>query len=284
MEGRFVKTHCLNEALECINEGGSKIIAGGTDIIIDIRKNRGIDKKLVDISTLEELRSISMSDGVISIGACCTHGEIEKNEIVKRFIPILAKGCSLIGSTLIRNRGTIGGNIVNNSNCADSVPPLLILNARLIIQSLHEKRTEELKDFFKDRGEIDIKDGEIVTSIEVEPLDRYAWDIVKVGRRKSLAISRLTLAAAVNLEKGVIKDLRLCCGAVLPRNQRLINVENRFKNTAVSEETLQAMGDMTAYEVLSITGKRWSSEYKLPVLNELVVRTLKQLTMSQGGE
>jgi CO/xanthine dehydrogenase FAD-binding subunit len=277
MGNRFVKARNLNEALEYVSCSDTKVIAGGTDVIIDLRKNNYLDKKFIDISSVEELKNIGISNGVISIGACCTHSEIEKSEIVNKYIPILSKGCSFIGSTLVRNRGTVGGNIVNNSNCADSVQPLLILDAKLVIQSINEKRIVALKDFFEDKGRLDIKNGEILTSIVVEPLDGYRWDIVKVSRRKSLAVSRLTLASAVKIENGIFKDLRLCCGAVLPKHQRLTKIENRFKDTEVSEETLQHIGEMVSFEVLSITGKRWSSEYKIPVLKELVVRTLSSL-------
>lgn len=284
MENRFIRAHNLNEALEYASSSDSKIIAGGTDFIINLRKNKNIDKRLVDISSVKELKSISMSDGVISIGAGCTHGEIEKDKIVKECIPMLAKGCSLVGSTPIRNRGTIGGNIVNNSNCADSIPPLLILDASLVIQSLNKRRTVKLKDFFKDEGTLDINNGEIVTSIEIKPFVGYKWDMTKVGRRKSLAISRLTLATAVKTEDGRFKDLRLCAGAVLSKHQRLAVVEDKFKDSQVSYEVLEAIGDMASNEVLSIVGKRWSSDYKIPVLRKLIIRTLEQLTAIQGGE
>lgn len=292
MENKYIKAHNLEEALKEISCSHAKIIAGGTDLIIDSRRVRNLNKTsfeeslsynktLVDISSIQELKSISISDGIISIGACCTHGEIEKNHIIKNYIPILAKGCSLVGSTLIRNRGTIAGNIANNSNCADSVPPLLILDAKLIIQSLKGRRSAALKDFFLDNGKIDIKNDEMITSIEVEPIKEYRWDVVKVGRRKSLAISRLTLAVAVKMEEGILKDLRICCGAVLPTHQRLNKVEAEFKNAALSGHIFKSAADMAAEEVLSITGKRWSSEYKIPVLKELVVRTLEQLWKGQ---
>lgn len=278
MEDNFYKPHTLEEALLMLKNGHLKVVAGGTDLIVNFRETGSIEKNILDISTIYELKKICLTGSSINIGACATHAEIEKNTIVKENVAILAKGCSLVGSTLIRNRGTIGGNIVNNSNCADSIPPLMILDGELVIQSLGEKRIVPLKDFFLAGGKVQLKEDEIVTSIMVRPLNGYKWNIIKVGRRKSLAVSRLTLAAAMKIKDRLIEDIRICSGAVLPKPQRFHDVEKEFIGADLSEMVFYEIGKKVSEKVLSITGTRWSSEYKIPVLKELIARTLIDLT------
>lgn len=278
MENSFVKPHKLNDALKYLNNCNSNIIAGGTDLIIDIRNGKKSKVDIIDISSIEELKNIVKVENIIEIGAGCTHSSIEKSEIINNYLPMLAKGCSIIGSTLIRNRGTIGGNIVNNSNCADSIPPLLIMNAKIMLQSQDKIRTIDLSDFFMDRGKLDIKQNEILTKILIEPMEGYKWNIEKVGRRKSLAISRITLALALKQEGSKLEDIRICIGAVLPKHQRLSNVEDAFKGKEISADLFNDIAEKSSEEVNRLAGIRWSSEYKIPVLKGLIMRTLEQLS------
>lgn len=274
MINKFVKPLNLDEALECISNDKYKIIAGGTDVIIKMRENKEDFPLIIDISSLNELKTIEVYNEYIRLGSLCTHGEIEKNEIVKLEIPILAKGCGLVGSTLVRNRGTLGGNIVNNSNCADSVPPLLLLDASVNISRYNSKRSVELKDFFMNCNNVLIEEDEILTSIDVKPLVGYKWDLVKVGRRKSLAISRITLAIAIKMQGDFIEDLRICPGAMLSKPQRLWNTEDFAKGLKLDTENIEKIADKAVEEVIDVSGVRWSSEYKNPVLKGLIIRSI----------
>ena len=269
MAGNFFKATKKEEALKYMNENECKIIAGGTDLIIKMRQGKCNAQNIMDISSVEEFRNIEKKDGKIIIGCCCTHSQIEKNPIIKSEVPVLAKGCSLVGSTLIRNRGTIGGNIVNNSNAGDSIPPLFILDAKLNISKYGSLRTADIK------SGTHIEDKEILTSIEVEPLKGYKWDIVKVERRKSLAISRLTLAIALKMNGNIIEDLRIYPGAMLSHNQRLYGTEMFAKGNVLSEHFIEEAAQKAILEVIGISGIRWSSEYKNPVLKGLIIRTLE---------
>lgn len=274
MTNKFVKPLNLDEALKCISNNKYKIIAGGTDVIVKMRENKQSFSNLIDISSLNELKTIGVKDEYIKLGSLCTHGEIEKNEIVKVKIPILSKGCGLVGSTLVRNRGTLGGNIVNNSNCADSVPPLLILDARVNLSKYNSKRCVELKDFFMNCNNAIIDEDEILTSIEAKPLVGYKWDLVKVGRRKSLAISRITLAIAIKIKGDIVEDLRICPGAMLSKPQRLWNTEGFSKGLKLNMGNIEKIADKAVEEVIEVSGTRWSSEYKNLVLRGLIVRSI----------
>lgn len=275
MENNFVKAYSIEDALKLVSQGDNRIIAGGTDLIIELRKRGGITKRIVDISGIQELREIKKQNGNIVIGAMATHSDIEKNSLIKEFLPMLSEGCSMVGSTLIRNRGTIGGNVVNSSTCGDSIPPLLIYDTVVNIKSVNGDRKESIKDFFLQKEKVKLEKNEIVSSFEAYPLKDYQWKIFKVGRRKSLAISRLTLAVALKQENGYIKDLRICPGAMLPKHSRLLETEIRFKGEIFDEKTIEKIGDGAEQEAIKYAGKRWSGEYKEPVLKGLMIRILQ---------
>lgn len=284
MENSFVKAKSLIEALQLLKEEESVIIAGGTDLIVEIHQGKKIKERLIDISSLEEMKNIKEERDVITIGAGCTHSDISKNKLIKEKLSILAYGCSLVGSTTIRNRGTIGGNVVNSSTCADTVPPLLILEGKVKIKSAEEERIVELKDFFYNKGKVDLRKDEMVTEFFVKPLEEgYRWKLEKVGRRKSLAISRLTVAVAVKEKDGLIEDLRICSGAMLPKHSRLWKTESCFKGKIFDDKTIEEIGDSACKEAIALSGKRWSTEYKEPVLKGIITRALEELRM-QGGE
>lgn len=271
----FAKPKNLQELLQLLSLESCSIIAGGTDVMVEVHNGKELKESIVDISGFEELKGVSSSEKAVTILAGTTHGEIEKNEIVNKYMPMLSKACSLVGSTLIRNRGTVGGNIANNASCADSIPPLLLLNAKVVLKSLQGDRTLSLDEFLGKNGSVALKSEEILYSIEAEKLEGYEWELVKVGRRKSLAISRLTLAIALKQKDGVIEDLRLCPGAMLPKHTRLYNTEDKFKGQKLSSEIIEAIADSAAEEAIAMSGRRWSAEYKEPVLKGLIVRTLE---------
>jgi CO/xanthine dehydrogenase FAD-binding subunit len=272
----FAKPKKLLELLQLLNNEKYTIIAGGTDLMVEVHKGKEMSGKVIDISSIEDLKGIISSEKSVTILSGTTHAEVEKNEDVNKYIPIVAKACSLVGSTLIRNRGTIGGNIANNASCADSIPPLLLLNAKVKLKSLMNERTISLDEFLGINGSVDLKNGEVLYAIEAERLDGYRCELVKVGRRKALAISRLTLAIALKEKDGIIEDLRLCPGAMLPKHSRLYNTENKFKGENFSSETIEAIASSAVEEALSLSGRRWSAEYKEPVLKGLIVRTLEE--------
>lgn len=283
MENKFIKPGSLEEALKVINIENCTVIAGCTDIAVRMHEGYKLDGTIVDISSLEELKGIKKEDGKIIIGAGCTHSEIEKSELILKELPMLAKGCSLVGSTLIRNRGTIGGNVVNSSICADSIPPLLILDAEINIISENGEKKIPVRNFFLEKGKVLLRKDELVKSFEAEALEGYKWRLFKVGRRKSLAISRITLAVAVKVEAGEISDLRLCPGAMLPRHGRLNNTEDVFKNKPFNVDTIKRIAEAGTSEAISLSGRRWSTEYKEPVLKGLIIRLLEEILHEQKG-
>jgi len=271
----------LSEALHLLanSDSTTKILAGGTDVIVG--KTQGSKRfadaeTLIDINRIDEIRGISVANGVISIGAATTFAEICKNKIVEEHLPLLKKASSTVGSQQIRNRATIAGNFINNAPCADTVPALLVYDASVEIKSLNADRTIPLQDFLQGPYKTQLQLGEIVTRILIPVKDQnYIGDFYKLGRRRAVAISRLTLAVLFRLKEKKILDIKIASGAVTPIGTRFPKLEEFAIGKMMTESLCQDLAKKMGEEVLAVTGLRWSSAYKLPVVQQMFYQLLK---------
>lgn len=271
----------LSEALLLManSDSTAKILAGGTDVIVG--KTQGSKRfadavTLIDITRIEEIKGISAANGMISIGAATTFAEICKNKIVEEHLPLLKKAASTVGSQQIRNRATIAGNFINNAPCADAVPALLVYDASVEIKSLNTERIISLQDFLQAPYKTQLQLGEIVTQILIPLKARnYFGDFYKLGRRRAVAISRLTLAVLVQLKEKTIVDIKIASGAVTPIGTRFPKLEEFAIGKLMTENLCQDLAKKMGEEVLAITGLRWSSAYKLPVVQQMFYQLLK---------
>lgn len=276
----------LEEVLLLLSNANSdtKILAGGTDLIVGKIQGskRFIDTKiLIDINKIYELHKIELVDDKIFIGSASTFSEIEKNEIIIEHLPILKKAVSTIGSMQIRNRATISGNFVNNAPCADSVPALLVYDAELELMSLNGKRNISLQKFLEAPYKTQLQKNEIVTKIIVQiPNKNFKGDFYKLGRRRAVAISRITLALLCETENNFIKDIRIASGAVTPIGKRFYELENFAKEKKIEKDLLIYLSQKMGEGILNITGLRWSSAYKLPVVQQMFYQLLNNIMLN----
>lgn len=271
----------LSEVLAMLSNSNRKlkIIAGGTDVVTGIQQEskRFIDSEiLIDINRIAEIKGIEKKIGKISIGAASTFSEIYKNQIVSDELPILKKAVATIGSLQIRNRATIAGNFVNNAPCADTVPALLVYNATIEIESINSKREISLQDFLLGPYKTQLKKDEIVTRINIiTPSKTYMGDFYKLGRRQAVAISRITLAVLIELKENKINDLRIASGAISPIGARFPELEKFAIGKEINDKLLKSLSSKVGEEIIKLTGLRWSSEYKLPVVQQMFYQLLK---------
>jgi carbon-monoxide dehydrogenase medium subunit/xanthine dehydrogenase FAD-binding subunit len=234
---------------------------------------------LIDINKIDELHSIQMSENEIMIGAATTFSEIQENLLIEKYLPLLKKAVSTIGSLQIRNKATIAGNFVNNAPCADSVPALLVYDARIELQSLNKKRELLLEDFLMEPYKTQLDSNEIVTKIIIPiPKENYKSDFYKLGRRRAVAISRITLAVLCNVKNNTFNDIKIASGAVTPIGKRFKEIENFAKGKKITNELLIQLSQKLGEEILQATGLRWSTAYKLPVVQQTFYQLLFNLT------
>jgi carbon-monoxide dehydrogenase medium subunit/xanthine dehydrogenase FAD-binding subunit len=234
---------------------------------------------LLDISNIPELKFLTLVDKFIEIGPLVTHSRLINEPLIKNNFPVLVEAAYTIGSTQIRNRGTIGGNIVNASPAADLLPPLIALKAEVELTSKKGKRVSSLEEFLAGPYKTKIQANELLTKIKIPLLaDNHYTDFQKIGRRKALSIARLSLALVAKIDKkDIFQDTRVVPGSATPYPQSLPETEKAINGKSTFNIDVEEIGKITGKEMVSITGERWSTPYKKPTIAVLIKRALKKV-------
>jgi len=259
-------------------EGKAKIIAGGTDLVIGLRNGDHAPPSVIDITRIEKLRKIEEINGSVFIGAATTHSEIVSSSLVKKYGRVLSDAASEIGSPQIRNLGTIGGNIINASPSADTLPPLMVLNAMGKVMSKEGERVFPLSQLFKGPYQTSIKPHELLIQIvfpKLSPDGRSSF--VRLARREAMAIARMSVAVILQIEKNRIEDIRISVGSVTPTPQRMSEAEAFLRGKSPDEEVLQKASLKISETMIRESGVRPSTSYKKPVVEALFIRAMRKV-------
>jgi carbon-monoxide dehydrogenase medium subunit len=277
----YIAVKTIAEACNALAGHGAeaRLLAGGTDLLIELRRgSRNAPRVVLDISAVAELAGIADSNFNITIGPLTTHADLVRSDAVRKFAPLLAAAAGAIGSPQIRARATVGGNIMNAATCADTVPPLVALGATVTLQSTEGRRELALPDLFAKPYTTKARADELLTAVRFPKLGpgiRSAF--IKLGRRNALAISRLSVAAVLEVGKGgEIVEARIVPGAAFPTWQRVAEAERMLVGQKPGDKLFAAAGAKVAEEMIKATGRRWSTEYKEPVIAALVKRALQR--------
>lgn len=242
------KAYSLSEALELLDQykEKAKVIAGGTDIVIELKNKVISPEAMIDISDVKEIREIKEEENCYRIGAGVRFVEIVSSDKFDEKMKGFVDAAHSVGSPQIRGAATIGGNICNGSPAADTVPPLLALDAKAIIVSKDGEREIPLRDIFLDKGKVDIKPEELLKELVFEkPKKGEAVAFSKLGLRKALAISRICTAVYLKTEDSKIIDARIGNGALGRYGMREDIVEKELKGKTLNEDTVeQSVKDM----------------------------------------
>jgi len=269
----FIPTE-LEAALTCLAEQQSKIVAGGTDVYPAIKQGQG-PKCLLDVTRINELSQISMTDGGIRIGAAVTWSKIVKANLPAAFDG-LKHAAKEVGSLQIQNAGTIAGNLCNASPAADGVPPLLTLDARVELASAARgARILPLKDFILGVRKTALALDEIVTAIHIPtPPDGAGSAFEKLGSRKYLVISIAMTAALIKCDvRGLISEARVAIGACSPVALRLTQLEADLIGAKPSEVEILPSH---LSQLSPIDDVRGSGGYRLDIVQEQCRRAIQK--------
>lgn len=267
----------LAEALQLKHEQGAaaRVIAGGTDLILRMRD------KVLSPSLLIDLRKISLDDirhedGEMRLGAFVSLSQVLESGAINTMYPALCDSCREFAGPPIRNRGTLGGNIVNASPAADLVPPLIAYDAMIVLSSTGGDRVLPLAAFFTGPGQNVMQPEEILTEIRLPELPpSSAATFIKLGQRRSMAISQVNLTTRLSTDaSGAVSDARIALGAVAPTPLRATAAEAIIAGKPMSEESLRAAARQAREEVTPISDVRASQSYRLAMTEVLVRRAL----------
>jgi CO/xanthine dehydrogenase FAD-binding subunit len=253
-------------------------IAGGTEVMVQYGAGRLGARKLVSLWGLTELRRIERTEQELIIGAGCTYSDLRNHPVVAQQFPLLTRAASWTGSIANQNRGTLGGNIVNASPAADSLPALLVYEAELLLISARGTRRVPYADFHTGYKQTRLAPDELISGIALEPrFAGYHAYSRKVGTRNAQAIAKLCLAGLGRVSGNKIEDVRLAIGSMAVTPLRLRRTEEvllgRTWTPALVGEARQAMET----EVAPIDDIRSSAGYRLHVAGNLLQEFLEGL-------
>jgi CO/xanthine dehydrogenase FAD-binding subunit len=271
----------LAEACRILEKWGrtGKIIAGGTDLVISLRKGESQPQTLIDVTRIPELRQIEEAEGKIRIGAAVTHGEIASSKLIQRYGKVLSDAASWVGSPQVRNLGTIGGNIVNASPAADTLPALMVLDASGKVISSRQVRELPLSELFQGPYQSSLNSDELLVEVSFPKLGSdFRTGFIRLARRAAMAISRLSVAVALRMARGEdrVEEVRISAGAVTPTPHRMSDAESILAGKTPDEETMKKAAQCISKKMIRWSGVRPSSAYKAPVVEALFLRCMRQ--------
>ncbi len=277
----LIRPRNIDAALAAIADGNATPLAGGTDLLVRIKKGLLAPEKVVDLSALEELGGIREDGEDIVIGSLTTHGQVLESDLANRYLPILVQGCATVGSPQIRNMGTLGGNIVNASPAADPIPPLVVLGAGVILQSLAGKREMRLEEFISGPGKTLLRAGEVITGIVVHKMKADERSLYrKLGQRKALAISIASVAVRMEFDPatGMCSSPGIAFGAVAPVIRRIKELESLLCQRKLDQQGIREIADKAREFCAPISDIRASAEYRRAMCSSLLYEVLYELT------
>jgi len=280
-EFELVAPHTLPDVLSLLarEPGGWLPIAGGTDVMVQYSAGKLPARKLVSIWNLPELRRIEGAADEIQMGAGCTYTDLREHEVINREFPLLSSSASWTGGIANQNRGTIGGNIVNASPAADSLPALLVYEAELLLVSTRGERRVPYLGFHVNYRKTRLAPDELIRAICLKrQFSGYYAHARKVGARNAQAIAKVCLAALGRLADGVVDDVRLAMGSIAPIPVRLSETERIVKGKQIDPLLIQSARTMAAAEVRPIDDIRSSARYRAAVAGNLVAEFLERLS------
>jgi aerobic carbon-monoxide dehydrogenase medium subunit len=270
----------LEDALELKQDLGenARLLAGGTDLLVHMKKKLVTTENLISLTKIKDLSLITQEENAIVIGACATMAMISSTPIIQEKFKALKAGCDNLGSHLIRNRATIGGNACNASPAGDTLCPLLVYDAVALLATRNSKREIPLTDFFTGPGKSCIAPDEILTGFRLPiPADNSDAHYIQLGKRKSSEINVVNVASFLELDPdtGKVTACRIALGSVAATPVRAPRAEAAIIGQLAEEASFFAAGEKARREdCLPIDDFRGTAAYRQAMVGVLTKRTL----------
>jgi carbon-monoxide dehydrogenase medium subunit len=279
----LLRPKTLPEALAMLAEDGAMPIAGGTNVVVDLRSGKHQPRTLIDITRLPELRGIQRVNGHLVIGGGTTISDLLHDPLIAQHAPALREAAQVFANPLIRNRATVAGNLVDASPAADTAPPLLALGAEVELSSRAGARCVPLADFMVGVRKTVRKPDELLTAVRCPLASAFGRSshFYKLGLRKADAISVLSVAVAVNWDAaGRCTEARIALGALAARPLRATAAEQALLGQALTSALVAEAARLAGEATRPIDDIRGTAAYRREVTEVIVRRLLgKVLTM-----
>jgi carbon-monoxide dehydrogenase medium subunit len=271
----------IDEACSLLSHYGTKakVLAGGTDLLVNMKKKLLSPEQIISLNRIEGLGEATTQNGAgLSVGPLSTAAYLAGSKLIQSRVSVLAQGARRLGSPLVRNRATLGGNLITARPASDLATPLLVLSVEVVLKGPKGERTIPLEKFFLGPGQTAIQVDEILTQILI-PMTQGAGAYIKLGSRKALEIALVNAASFLELAPdGSIKQARVALGAVAPipmlapfAAKILVGAKPKNEDDPVFQEAAQA----AAQDSKPITDHRGSADYRQDMVKILTLRTLQ---------
>jgi len=279
MDFNYERPKSLEEALKlrARYRGDVTFMAGGTDVLVDIRNGVLKPKMLMDISSLDELNYIKEEDSQIRIGSGTKIAEIQKAFLIQKHAPLLVKACQKFANPLIKNRATIGGNITCASPAADMAPPLLVLDAEAVLGSTRDKRVLPLHKLFCGVKQTRERDDELLIEVKFNKPHKEKSEFLKLGLRNGTCLAVASLSIMFGIANSVIRKPKIALGSVAPTPLRATKTEEMLNNKEPGLDNIRRAGDTLKREVKPISDIRGSAEYRREISAALLFTAFQNL-------
>ncbi len=273
-------------ALLAEHGASAKLLAGGTDLLVDLKSASQVPAVVVDISRAADLKGIALAPNGLRIGAMATHSEIMRSPLIRELVPVLAEAAHTIGAVQTRNLGTLGGNLVTCVPSMDSGPALLALEALVTVAGPGGRRSMPLADFFTGPRKTVLQPGELLVEILIpKPSLGKPTAFLKFGLGKGQALALVNVAASLRVDAPtqVFVAPRIALGAVAPTVIRAPKAEAFLDGRRIGEDAMAEAGRIAAGEAKPISDFRASAEYRRDLIAVLTQRALREAVARAGA-
>jgi carbon-monoxide dehydrogenase medium subunit len=276
----YFEPKTLKEAVRLLvkYKRGARLLAGGTDLMGEMKGGSVKPKYLINLKTIKGLDKISYSNKEgLSIGALVTWSTLLSSKPVNHYYPILREAASFIGCPQIRNIGTIGGNICHASPGADSVPALMVYEARCVVAGPGRERIIPIEKIFTGVQKISLKGGEILTGFRLPTPDTESKGCyLKFSHRKAMGLPIVGVGVRIRISDGTFQEVKIALGAAAPTPIRARRAERFLLGKPVKDESIRKAAAEAVTESKPITDMRASRDYRLGLVEELTYRAITQ--------
>ncbi len=275
----------VEDALRLLAEHGpeARVIAGGTDLIVELQRGSRELEGLIDVTRVGGLNQVSVEDGFVHLGPTVTHNRaVASDLLLERGYP-LALACWRVGTPQLRNRGTIAGNLVTASPANDTIAALWALDAQLTLRSTDGERTLSFADFYEGVRETALAPNEMVTDIVFPTLGAHErGTFAKLALRRMHAISVVNAAAVLRFDEDIVAEARITMGSVAPTVIRASEAESALVGRRLDDESIERAAELAAQTTSCIDDIRAGADYRQEAIKVLVRRVLSSL--GEGDE
>jgi CO/xanthine dehydrogenase FAD-binding subunit len=282
----YLSPKTVDEAINLLSRHGREVkpIAGGTDILLKMKRREEVPRYVIGLKNIPGLDTIEYNDGQgLRFGPLVTIHAMEASHMVRENFPILSQAASTIGSAQIRNLGTVVGNLCNALPSADMIPSLIVLGARVKIAGKKAERDIPVEEFLTGPGQTVLAHDELVVEVHVPcPLPHSGGVYIKHAPREAMDLAIIGVAALITLDDGMCSQAKICLGNVGPTPVTAIKAEGILQGKPFSAELVRQASEMASGEARPRSSMRSSAEYRKEMVRTLTARALNRAKEEMG--